>query len=189
MLVRPMKIYTRTGDDGTTGLFSGIRVAKNSARVEAYGAIDELNAALGLAAAAGPVGPVADWIREIQCMLFALGADVATPGTESGGRIVRIAPPQILRLEDGIDRMTGELPELKNFILPGGTPAAAHIHAARTICRRAERRALELAGQEPVNADAIVYLNRLSDFLFTLARWENSLRGTAETAWIPEPQN
>ncbi len=178
-----MKIYTRTGDDGTTGLFSGERVAKTHLRVEAYGAVDELNSALGLARALGAQTRVAATIIGVQQSLFTLGSDLATRATGKLA-IPRIGAKEIAGLEGEIDRMTAELPPLRKFILPGGTPAGAQLQLVRAITRRAERAALRLAAEEAVNAEAIVYLNRLSDFFFTLARFENFLAGRAEEAWI-----
>ncbi len=175
-----MKIYTRTGDDGTTGLFSGDRVPKTHARVEAYGAVDELNAALGVARAGGAQPAVATLLDAVQRQLFKLGADLATP---TGSRpIARIDAADIRWLETEIDLMTARLPELKAFILPGGTLAAAQLQVARTMARRAERRALRV---DDAGNEVGIYLNRLSDFLFTLARFENLLSGTSETEWHP----
>ncbi|MDD5200829.1 MAG: cob(I)yrinic acid a,c-diamide adenosyltransferase [Terrimicrobiaceae bacterium] len=179
-----MKIYTRTGDDGTTGLFSGERIAKTAPRIEAHGAIDELNSALGVARAAAPQAEVGGLIHAVQRQLFAAGADLATPAG-AGPAIPRLADNETAWLETEIDRMTAVLPPLRAFILPGGTPAAAHIHLARSIARRAERDTLRLATVEPIHPELPVYLNRLSDFLFTLARFENFLAGCAEDPWIP----
>jgi cob(I)alamin adenosyltransferase len=180
---RPMKIYTRTGDDGSTSLFSGGRVAKSHPRVETYGAIDELNSALGAARAAAPAPPVEAILADLQHQLFKLGADLATPGEGAHPHIARVSAEEVSQLESGIDRMDAQLPPLKNFILPGGSPAAAQIHVARSICRRAERLAVLLAASDPINPAALVFLNRLSDFLFTLARFENVLKGVSETVW------
>jgi len=178
-----VKIYTRTGDDGTTGLFSGERVSKTHPRVEAYGAVDELNSALGLARALGAQARVATVIIGVQKTLFTLGSDLATRATGKAA-IPRIGADEITHLEGEIDRMTAELPPLRTFILPGGTPAGAQLQLVRAIARRAERAALRLAAEEAVNAEALVYMNRLSDFFFTLARFENFLAGRAEEAWI-----
>ncbi|MDX1994651.1 MAG: cob(I)yrinic acid a,c-diamide adenosyltransferase [bacterium] len=178
-----MKIYTRTGDDGTTSLFSGGRVAKTDLRVEAYGTVDELNSVLGIARALHPTLQTGIWLAEIQTQLFHLGADLATPLDAASTSVVRIQPDNITWLEDQIDRMTAELPELKNFISPGGTPVAAHLHLARTVCRRAERCALALREHDALNERVLPYLNRLSDFLFTLARWENWQMGVVEEKW------
>lgn len=172
-----MKIYTRTGDDGSTGLYSGERVAKTHPRIEACGALDELNSHLGVARASDPAEPVGTDLRRVQNELFSLGAALGS----------RAAAPAVLPdstwLEERIDAMTAALAPLKNFLLPGGTRAAAQIHVARSVCRRAERRLISLGETEPVPPEAVVYLNRLSDFLFTLARFENHLRGVCEPIW------
>ncbi len=178
-----MKIYTRTGDDGTTALFSGGRVAKNHLRVEAYGTVDELNSHLGVARAFKPDEQADRWLEKIQSQLFHLGADLATPLDAKAEWVVRMDAATIQWIEETIDRMTEELPELKNFILPGGTPAAAQLHVARTVCRRAERAAIELSQAEPVGEFVLPYLNRLSDWLFVLARWVNMQAGIPEEKW------
>jgi cob(I)alamin adenosyltransferase len=175
-----MKIYTRTGDDGTTGLFSGERVSKTHARVEVYGTVDEMNSVLGVARSTGPQPAVASLLENVQRQLFKLGADLATPGHRA--RVARIGEADIEWLEAEIDRMTAGLPPLTHFILPGGTPPAAQIHVARTICRRCERDLVRLQLESP---DTLIYLNRLSDFLFTLARFENWLGGVSELEWQP----
>ncbi len=176
-----MKIYTKTGDNGTTGLFAGGRVSKTHPRVKAYGTVDELNSHLGVARAAGSRHD--DWLRKIQTELFHLGADLATPLDAQAEHITRIEESAVTWLEEKIDQMTGDLPPLENFILPGGVMSAAQLHVARTVCRRAERDIVSLAELEPVNEVSIVYLNRLSDFLFTLARVENLHAGTPEEKW------
>ncbi|MDE2951517.1 MAG: cob(I)yrinic acid a,c-diamide adenosyltransferase [Chloroflexota bacterium] len=178
-----MKIYTKTGDKGETSLFGGGRVRKNHARVEAYGTIDELNAALGVALSAGPPEPINQWLREVQGHLFHLGSDLATPLDSKTDRATRIAQSQVSWLEDAIDQMTAQLEPLRNFILPGGTPVAAQLHVARTVCRRAERQIVALQETSETNALAVVYINRLSDWLFTLARYENALAGESERKW------
>jgi len=182
-----VKIYTRTGDDGETGLFGGGRVAKDALRVDAYGAVDELNAALGLARAAGLPEPIEAVVGRVQEELFVLGADLATPahGSARDDRVVRIAPDQVERLERDIDAAEEGLPPLDSFILPGGSPAGAALHLARTICRRAERRTVHLARSEPVSDSVVPYLNRLSDLLFVLARAANAADGRPEHKWIP----
>lgn len=182
-----MKIYTRTGDDGTTGLFAGGRTSKASLRVEAYGTVDELNAQIGLARAASPSAFTDAALEQVQNVLFHVGADLATPLDAEAKWIVRTTPAQAEWLERSIDEMTAQLPELRAFILPGGTPAAAHIHVARTVCRRAECITVALAAAEPVNPDALVYLNRLSDWLFTLARFENMQAGREDVTWQARP--
>lgn len=177
-----MKIYTRTGDSGSTSLLDGQRVAKSDARIELCGAVDEVNSFLGLALTGDPALVVADCIRQVQSDLFILGADFATPTDPAPAfTALRIGTDEILRLENSIDDLTAKLPELRNFILPGGTPSAAHLHVARAICRRAERLASTLI--ESLNAHGFVYLNRLSDFLFTLARMENHIRGVGDPVW------
>jgi cob(I)alamin adenosyltransferase len=172
-----MKIYTRTGDDGTTMLLSGERVEKTHPRFAVCGTVDELNSALGVARAANPQADVDAQLEPVQRQLFQLGAALAT--TKGDGAFGRRESEW---LEAQIDQMTSELPPLKNFILPGGTPAAAHIHMARAICRRCEREAWRVEGCE---REITVYLNRLSDFLFTLARFENHLTGKGDVEWRP----
>lgn len=178
-----MKIYTKTGDDGTTSLFSGGRVSKAHLRVEAYGTVDELNSVLGVARAHQPHHTTDEWLSRIQSQLFNLGADLATPLDSKTEWVVRMDADTVLALEQGIDELTGELPELKNFILPGGSLAAAQVHVARTVCRRAERITVLLQEHEPLGEHVVRYLNRLSDFLFTLARWENMQAGILENKW------
>lgn len=178
-----MKIYTRTGDQGDTALFGGGRVSKSHGRVEAYGTIDELNAILGVARAGNPSEQADAWLRDVQQQLFHLGADLATPLDAKADWIVRVTPQEIKRLEEGIDRMTETLEPLRNFILPGGTFAAAQLHVARTVCRRAERLIVALAESEEINPNAIAYVNRLSDWLFTLSRYENQQAGESEQKW------
>lgn len=178
-----MKIYTKTGDDGTTSLFSGGRVPKTHLRVEAYGTVDELNSVLGVARAHQPQARADEWLARIQMQLFNLGADLATPLDAKADWVVRMDADTVEWLEDAIDEMTAELPELKNFIVPGGSLVAANIHVARTVCRRAERMVIGLGDEEPVGDHVIHYLNRLSDFLFTLARWENMHAGIPEDKW------
>ncbi len=181
-----MKIYTKTGDDGTTSLFSGGRVSKTHLRVEAYGTVDELNSVLGVVRAAKPHPQTDAWLTEIQRHLFHLGADLATPLDSKSDWVVRMDAGKITWLENTIDQMTAELPPLTSFILPGGSPAAAQLHIARTVCRRAERITVALQEQEPLGDFVLHYLNRLSDFFFTLARWENMQAGISEDKWSPE---
>lgn len=178
-----MKIYTKTGDDGSTSLFSGGRVSKTDLRVEAYGTVDELNSVLGVVRAQTPHAQTSAWIEHVQNQLFYLGADLATPLDAKAEWIVRLDAAAIAWLEESIDQMTAELPELRHFILPGGSAAAAQIHVARTVCRRAERISVALSAHEDIGPHAVIYLNRLSDFLFTLARWENQQSGIAEAQW------
>jgi cob(I)alamin adenosyltransferase len=178
-----MKIYTKTGDDGTTSLFSGGRVRKDDLRVEAYGTVDELNSHLGMARAIKPAAEVDALLETVQNQLFRLGADLATQLDAKADWVVRVDEAAVRGLETDIDRMTDILEPLKNFILPGGTPAAAQIHIARTVCRRAERLAVHLAEREPITELTVQYLNRLSDWLFTLARYENHLANMPESRW------
>jgi len=184
-----MKIYTRTGDQGTTALFGGNRVAKDHPRIDAYGTVDEANSFLGLARAALQNQPGADRLEPVlvrlQEELFVLGADLATPAA-ARAVVPRIHPDHIARMEQDIDTFEADLPPLKHFILPGGTPAAGLLHVARAVCRRAERLAVTATHAEgDINAHAAVYLNRLSDLLFVLARWTNRQAGIDEAAWKP----
>jgi cob(I)alamin adenosyltransferase len=180
------RIYTRSGDAGRTRLATGETVSKSSLRVEAYGAVDETNACIGLARTLMSGDADLDaMLGRIQNELFDLGADLSTPPApdEAEGARLRILDSQVERLEGGIDALNERLPELKSFILPGGTPAAAALHMARTVCRRAEREAVRLVeAGEPVSGAAMRYLNRLSDFLFVAARWANG-RGASEVFW------
>lgn len=173
-----MKIYTRTGDTGQTSLFGGTRVAKNDPRIDAYGTVDELNAFIGVARASWPRSPIDALLGEIQSDLFDAGAQLASPGsTQFHG----VDPQRVTALERAIDDIDRDLPALKSFILPGGTLAAAQLHAARTICRRAERLVVALGGEETKNT--IVYLNRLSDYLFIAARYANKSAGVDDVTW------
>ena len=178
-----MKIYTKTGDAGDTSLFDGTRVRKDDARVDAYGEVDELNACLGLAIAAALEPPLADALVHIQRDLFALGAQLADPVDKIAARVTKavIGDADISRLEALIDRLDGELPPLRHFILAGGVPAAAALHLARAVCRRAERRMVAL--RPPVDPVLLRYVNRLSDLLFVLARYVNHQAGVRETEW------
>jgi cob(I)alamin adenosyltransferase len=181
------RIYTRTGDAGTTRLASGAPVSKSDARVEAYGAVDETNACIGLARVHTGADPDFDiLLARVQNELFDLGADLATPAKpgEAQDTALRILDSQVARLEGEIDALNDALPPLTSFILPAGTPAAAALHLARTVCRRAERETVRLveAGQ-PVSGPALRYLNRLSDLLFVAARFAND-RGAAEVFWV-----
>ena len=180
-----MKIYTRRGDQGETDLFGGPRVGKDHLRVEAYGAVDELNSAIGAAVAHSEHADLRDLCRGIQGTLFDLGAYLASPDAERRVRS-RIPEPNdedVAGLEAAIDECEAELAPLRRFVLPGGSAAAAAFHLARTVCRRAERRAVALSRAEPLDAPAIHYLNRLSDLLFTLARVENRRAGVADEEW------
>ena len=179
-----MKIYTETGDGGETSLFDNTRVSKADPRVDAYGEVDELNACLGAALAAGIPEDLSTELRTIQQDLFALGARLADPSARIAARVTKTAinDEAIGRLERCIDRLDAEIPPLRRFILPGGSPAGALLHLARTICRRAERRVIGL-GPNAVEPVVIVYLNRLSDLLFTMARAVNHRAGMAEIEW------
>lgn len=177
------KIYTRTGDAGETGLFAGGRVRKSHPRVEAYGAIDELNAHLGLVRALGPHAEIDALLARVQSELFQLGADLATPLEASPKWIVRIEDAAVVALEREIDRFETEVEPLRNFILPGGSPVGAALHIARTVCRRAERRLTQLTEETEINGAAIRYVNRLSDWLFDLARLANHRAGQPEHIW------
>ena len=180
-----MKIYTRRGDTGETDLFAGGRVAKDDTRVEAYGAVDELLAVLGVAAAESAQPELRELAGEIQRTLFALGSYLATPDAARRAKSGIAEPEQALvdGLEQAIDRAEAELAPLQRFILPGGTRAAAAFHHARTVCRRAERRCVSLHRAQPLSEVALRYLNRLSDLLFVLARLENKRAGVADVEW------
>ena len=182
---RLTRIYTRTGDDGSTALGLGGRIAKDDLRVECYGTVDELNALLGLALAGTGVPPeLAEPITKMQNDLFHLGADLCvTEDAKVERPLPRIEERHVLWLEEMMDLWNDELPPLANFVLPGGSPVAAALHVARTVCRRAERRVVSLARREPVGDWTIRYLNRLSDALFVLARTANRLAGVAEPLW------
>lgn len=181
-----MKIYTRTGDKGTTALFGSGRVPKTHPRIEAYGTVDEINSIVGMARSHLTESPNADridaYLQELQTELFTLGADLATP-PNTKARVARIQDEDVARLERRIDELEVDLSPLKKFILPGGSPAAAALHVARTTCRRAERLLLRAAESEEISPPAPVYLNRLSDYLFVLARWVNRAEGVDETTW------
>ncbi len=182
-----MRIYTKTGDTGQTGLFGGGRVSKANARVEAYGAVDELNSVIGWVLTHPLEGGTAEGLQRVQSDLFALGAQLATPATTRGRKplVPEIPATRIGELEHWIDELEATLPELRNFILPGGSPAGAALHMARTVCRRAERRLVALADSESIEGAGIIYLNRLSDLLFVLARSVNQRAGVPEQAWHP----
>jgi cob(I)alamin adenosyltransferase len=181
--VRLTKIYTRGGDAGETSLGDGARVSKLDARIAAYGTVDEVNAALGLVLATDCPAAIADVLARVQNELFDLGADLSVP-MENDARL-RVTQPQVDALERDCDSFNAELPELKSFVLPAGSEASARLHVARTICRRAEREALAASGVYAVNPLALVYLNRLSDLLFILARAANAAEGREETLWRP----
>jgi cob(I)alamin adenosyltransferase len=181
-----MKIYTKTGDSGDTGLFGGGRVSKDDPRVEAYGDVDELNAVLGLARSAELMPRIDEVLVPIQRDLFSIGALLATPDREKMQQHLtkaRISEERIAELEHAIDACDRELEPLKAFILPGGTQKAAALHVARTVCRRAERRVIHLQREVEIPQIVVVYLNRLSDLLFTLARFANTRAGAGEVTW------
>lgn len=180
------RIYTKTGDDGTTGLGDGTRVAKTHPRIVAYGGVDELNSVIGLARLQSVGEEIDGWLRRIQNDLFDVGADLCypTPETPPEQPQLRVTAQQVEQLERWIDSATESLQPLRTFVLPGGSPAAAHLHHARTVCRRVEIDVLRLAEFEEVNPLTYVYLNRLSDLLFVLARVCNS-NGQTDVQWVP----
>lgn len=178
-----MKIYTRGGDEGRTSLFTGKRVSKSDARLHAYGTVDELNSVLGVVLAIGAPEPLPASLRRIQGELFVVGADLATPLNASGAHIIRTSAQLVSALELEIDAWDAQLPPLKHFILPGGTLCGACLHQARTICRRAERWVVALRDSEEINAEALRYLNRLSDWLFVAARYANYKDGINDIEW------
>jgi cob(I)alamin adenosyltransferase len=182
------RIYTRTGDAGTTALFGGGRVSKDDTRVEAYGAVDELNACIGVTIA----HTTDEWVRsrltQIQSDLFAIGAHLATPPAKDNRKQPQLPPlptQRITILEQWMDEASAQLEPLRAFILPGGSKTAAHLHLARTVCRRAERRVVTLAHADPVQPDVVTFLNRLSDFLFVAARYANVRDGFDDKPWMP----
>ena len=178
-----MKIYTGTGDAGTTGLQGGRRVSKGNARIAAYGAVDEANSAIGVAVSCIKYPDIADLLTRIQGELFVAGSDLSDPDIASGGS--RITPEMVRELEGAIDRYDGNLPPLSNFILPGGDRCAVLIHTARAVVRRAESCVVALTSVEKVNDHCLVYLNRLSDLLFVLARLVNHRSNTPDVIWRP----
>jgi cob(I)alamin adenosyltransferase len=182
------RIYTRTGDDGRTGLVTGERRSKADLRIAAYGTVDEVNACLGLARLHTAADAILDpMLSRIQNDLFDLGADLATPEPPASGREpLRVVDAQVARLEGEIDALNADLAPLRSFVLPGGTPAAAALHLSRTVCRRAERLVVELSDRpgEDVSPPIIRYLNRLSDFFFVAARFANG-RGAGDVLWVP----
>jgi cob(I)alamin adenosyltransferase len=188
-VVKLTKIYTRTGDDGTTGLVDGSRLPKHDARMEAIGAVDEANSALGLAAVALADGPHAEALYRIQNDLFDLGADLATPAGEDedfapSEMVLRVIASQVAWLEAAIDEANARLEPLTSFVLPGGSEAAARLHVARAAARRAERAMTAMASAVPTNPQALAYINRLSDYLFVLARVANE-DGAGDVKWVP----
>ncbi len=181
---RITRVYTRTGDDGTTALGAGSRVPKDSLRVSAYGTVDELNSSIGVVRAAGVHADLTPVLESLQNELFHLGAELCMPaaeGEEPQGPCIQ--DRHITALEELMDRLMAELPPLENFVLPAGSMAAAHLHGARSICRRAERLVVSLAREEWVRPQPVTYLNRLSDALFVMARYENLRRHVPDTLW------
>jgi len=178
-----MKIYTKTGDDGSTSLFGGTRVQKNNIRINAYGTIDELNSVIGLALSHKISEEVKFELQEIQNTLFQIGSELASPENVKSDLIKKTSDKEIQYLESLIDKFDENLPPLKNFILPGGIESASYLHFARTVCRRAERIIVELKKIELININTLIYLNRLSDLLFVLARYENYVTQTPEIVW------
>jgi cob(I)alamin adenosyltransferase len=177
-----MKIYTRTGDDGTTGLFGGGRVSKTDSRLAAYGAVDELNAVLGIARSAGPSARCDAMLASLQNQMFDLGAELATPDPDQHASQF-LTDAVISQLETWIDSLEEDLAPLKTFVLPGGSPLASALHLARCVCRRAEREIVELAGTAPVRPLVLKYVNRVSDLLFVLARTANAEAGIGDVPW------
>jgi len=183
-----MKIYTRTGDDGTTGLLGPGRVPKSSPRIEAYGTLDELNAVLGVVRTREGAAAFEVLLTGIQSTLFTIGAELATVAPQLRETLDRVGDDDVRALESAIDGLETELPALTTFVLPAGTPLAAGLHLARTVCRRAERRVVTLGEQEPVDGAVLRYLNRLADLLFVMARASNHRAGVAETPWRARPR-
>ena len=184
-----MKIYTRTGDDGSTGLLGPGRVPKSAPRIEAYGSVDELNAVLGTVRVLDHDRWLDADLTLIQASLFTLGASLAAVAEGARKGLDRLGPADIAQLEQWIDRLDATLPALTTFILPGGTPLAVQLHLARTVCRRAERRVVALPAQEAVDPDSVRYLNRLADLLFVMARAANHRAGVADTPWQARPRS
>lgn len=187
-MVKLNKIYTRTGDDGSTGLVDGSRLSKDDVRVRAYGDVDETNSVIGLVRLHLESRRLDDMLSRIQNDLFDLGADLATPlpakGEADSEYALRMVEAQSTRLEEELDALNADLEPLTSFVLPGGSPPAAYLHQARTVCRRAERVCVALAAEQPINPAALTYLNRLSDFLFVAARWCND-QGETDVKWVP----
>ena len=183
-MARITKVYTRTGDDGTTALGTGARVPKNCLRIEAYGTVDELNCQIGVVLAASPITELVEPLRRLQNELLQLGADLCIPEADKNKRLgPQIEQHHITVLEQLIDSLNQSLPPLQNFILPGGSAAAAALHVARTICRRAERVLISLSEKEPIGEHLVPYLNRLSDVLFVMARFQNQQAGVTDPLW------
>jgi len=189
-MVRINRVYTKTGDDGTTGLVGGDRAPKDTLRIEAYGTVDELNAAIGLVLSALARSPgrqkLEPILKRVQNELFNLGAELATPDEARRARSPAVAERHVRKLEEELDELNDTLPELRSFVLPGGGEVSSFLHLARTICRRAERRVVTLRRSEPVGDFAVTYLNRLSDALFVFGRWAAVQDGAPEALWEPE---
>jgi cob(I)alamin adenosyltransferase len=187
-MVKLNKIYTRTGDDGTTGIVGGFRVQKSSLRVCAFGEIDELNAHIGLIYTLSqtvPSSPLSDKLLTIENELFDIGAELATPPGAEWPTMAKVNEALVLRLETWIDELNAPLPELRSFVLPGGTVVNAHLHIARAVCRRAERAILMLRDEESVSSDLLRYVNRLSDLLFVMSRYDIHVNNLSENLWVP----
>ena len=182
-----MKIYTKGGDKGETGLYGGERVSKDSLRIETYGTVDELNSFIGLTLGEVSDSQIKKLLKQIQNTLFILGSDLSTPDNEKNKahQIPRITKSNYEEIEREIDKFDARLDELRNFILPGGSKGAALLHICRTVCRRAERRVVSLKNKVNLNPDIIILLNRLSDLFFVLARYENKISGTGDVKWQP----
>ena len=181
-----MKLYTKTGDKGRTGLFGGVKVAKDHPRVCAYGQVDETNAAIGMVTTACNHAETVEKLREVQRDLLTVGAVLATPSPKD--KVPAVTEDQIARVEGWIDEADSRIPKLTGFVLPGGTEEAVRLHMARTICRRAERSVVALISSEPVDERVLVYLNRLGDLLFALARCANHRAGVADVTWNDSPE-
>ena len=181
-----MRIYTRTGDDGSTGLFGGARIGKDDLRIEAYGTIDELNAWIGKVAAHEVTSPLRKQLEIIQNELFTLGSHLATTDPKWAAKLPKLNPQGADGLESWMDELESDLPALKSFVLPGGHPAAADAHIARTVCRRAERRCVALQRASEIDPMGLTYLNRLSDALFMVGRWLIYVTGSQEIPWKPQ---
>ena len=185
LLHSALKIYTKTGDKGETSLFGGKRVGKDTLRIEAYGTVDELNSLLGVCRSLNTAKEVDAILEQIQNDLFTLGADLATPQDSKAKAVKRISTSDTSRLEQHIDKIDPTLEPLKHFVLPGGSRTASMLHFARTVCRRAERLVVQLAREETIGEEPVIYLNRLSDLLFVLVRWVNTISNMHETKWNP----
>ena len=181
-----MKIYTRAGDDGRTGVLGAGRLSKADARIEAYGTVDELNAALGVARSLDAERVLADDLDAAQRRLFLVGAELACTDASALAKLQRVTDADVTAAESSIDRLERDLPPLTRFIVPGGTPLAAQLHVARTVCRRAERRVVAVAESAGVEPRLVRYLNRLADLLFVMARWANARAGGRDVEWRPE---